>query len=116
MPIYEYEPDDRICYICNGHLEILQSIQDDPLKACPYCGLGICKVVSKVTFHSRKGDLIEKAGKKGLTTFKKVDKNTWERVSGEGVDTIIGTPEDVAAVEAEKAPPPKVIDLDKDPK
>jgi putative FmdB family regulatory protein len=98
MPIYEYEPDDRICYICNGHLEILQSIQDDPLKACPYCGLGICKVVSKVTFHSRKGDL------------------TWERVSGEGVDTIIGTPEDVAAVEAEKAPPPKVIDLDKDPK
>jgi len=54
----------------------------------------------------------EKAAAKGFTTFKKVEKGKWEKVGGEGPDMIVGTPEDTAAVEAEKKPAKKVIDLD----
>lgn len=54
----------------------------------------------------------EHAGAKGFTTYKKTDKGVWERIGGEGVDAIVGTPEDVAAVEAEKAPKKAPIDLD----
>jgi putative FmdB family regulatory protein len=33
MPTYEYE-----CKNCGHHLEIFQSMKDDPLKKCPECG------------------------------------------------------------------------------
>jgi len=112
MPIYEYEPDGHDCLICNGRTEVLQSINDEPLKYCPTCGLEVCRVVSRATFKLNKSASVDKAAAKGFTTFKKVEKGKWERVSGEGPEMIVGTPEDMAAVEAEKEPPKKVIDLD----
>ncbi|OGV34959.1 MAG: FmdB family transcriptional regulator [Lentisphaerae bacterium GWF2_45_14] len=33
MPTYEYE-----CGSCGDHMEIFQSMKDDPLKKCPKCG------------------------------------------------------------------------------
>ena len=48
---------------------------------------------------------------KGLTTFRKVEKGKWEKVAGPGVDMIVGSEQDIAAVEAEKSAPKK-IDLD----
>jgi hypothetical protein len=53
-----------------------------------------------------------KASKAGFTTFKRAEKGVWEKVGGEGPDALIGSKEDIEAVEAEKAPPRKVIDLD----
>lgn len=112
MPIYEYEPEGHDCLICNGRTEVLQPITDEPLKYCPTCGLEVKRVISRASFKLDKGASGDKAAAKGFTTFKKVEKGKWERVSGEGPDMIAGTAEDIAAVEAEKAPPKKVIDLD----
>jgi putative FmdB family regulatory protein len=111
MPIYEYEPDDRECLICNGRVEAIQGINDKPLEFCPTCGLEVRRVVSRATFKLSTSAGADKAASKGLSTFRRVEKGKWEKVAGPGVDMIVGTPEDVAAVEAEKAPK-KVLDLD----
>jgi len=112
VPIYEYEPDDRECLICDGRVEAMQGINDEPLKYCPTCGLEVRRVVSRASFKLQQSTNPEKAAAKGFTTFKKVEKGKWEKVGGEGPDMIVGTPEDTAAVEAEKKPAKKVIDLD----
>ena len=112
MPIYEYEPRDHECLICPNRIEILQGIADEALTVCPYCGLEIRKVVSRASFGVAKTMDYDKAGERGLTTFRRVEKGKWEKVGGPGADMLVGTPEDIAAVEAEKAPPAKVYDLD----
>lgn len=53
------------------------------------------------------------AAKRGFTTWKRAKKGEWEKVDGPGVDAIVGTPEDMAAVEEEKKGG-GTLDLDKD--
>lgn len=113
MPIYEYEPDDRDCLMCPGRIEVIQGIEEEALKYCPQCGLEVKRVVSRSSFKVSKSSGADKAAARGFTTWKRAEKGKWEKVAGEGVDMIVGTPEDVAAVEAEKKTP-KVLDLDKE--
>ncbi|HSH93486.1 MAG TPA: hypothetical protein VK968_05025, partial [Roseimicrobium sp.] len=54
----------------------------------------------------------DKASRKGFTTFRRSEAGVWEKTAGEGPDMLVGSKEDVAAVEAEKAAKEKVIDLD----
>jgi hypothetical protein len=54
---------------------------------------------------------MDRAGRRGFTTYRRAEKGLWERVDGVGPDAIAGTKEDMAAVEAEKCVP-KRIDLD----
>ena len=113
MPIYEYEPCDRECFMCEGKLQLMQSISEHALSLCPFCGMEIKKVVSRATFKLQKHSGPEDAGKKGFSTYKKSEKGVWEKVGGEGADYLVGSKEDVAAVEAEKQKPAKKFDLDK---
>jgi putative FmdB family regulatory protein len=113
VPIYEYEPEDRECLICEGRTEVMQGINDEALKFCPTCGLEVRRVVSRATFQLRRGVPSDKAADRGFTTFKRVEKGKWEKVGGEGPDMIVGSEADIAAVEAEKKPAKKVVDLDK---
>lgn len=112
MPIYEYEPKDHDCFICRGRFEHLQAVSEEPLTHCPTCGLEVRRVVSKAQIRIAKYQGAERAGQKGLTTFRKVEKGKWEKVGGPGVDMIVGTPEDQAAIDAEKKPAKK-LNLDK---
>ena len=111
MPIYEYELEDGECQICPGRFEVLQPIDEGHLKFCPGCGLACKRVVSRASFKM-KGDLTaEKAAKQGFTTWKRAREGEWEKVAGPGVDGIVATDEDRAAIEAERSQP-KVLDLD----
>ena len=114
MPIYEYEPVDRECLICNGRVEFIQDVTEEPLEFCPTCGLEVKRIVSRASIQLRRGAASDKAADRGFTTFKKVERGKWERVSGEGPDMIVGTQEDIAAVDAESKPAKKVLDLDSD--
>jgi putative FmdB family regulatory protein len=113
--VYEYEPDDRECLMCSGRVSVIQGINDEPLKYCPDCGLEVVRVISRATFKISGTIPQDKAGAKGFTTFRKAEKGIWEKIGGEGPDILAGTKEDIAAVEAEKAPKRPVIDLDSDP-
>jgi putative FmdB family regulatory protein len=111
MPIYEYEPVDRDCFMCPNRIEVIQDIGAEPYKFCPYCGLDVKKVVSRATFKVGNEPTADKAAKKGFTTYKRAEKGVWEKAAGEGPDIITGTKEDLEAVEAEKAAKPKILDL-----
>lgn len=112
MPIYEYEPDGHDCLICSGRTEVIQKIDDEPLKYCPTCGLEVRRVISRATFKMDRSVPVDKAADRGFTTFKRVEKGKWEKVGGHGPDMIVGSQEDIQAVESEKAPKKKPIDLD----
>ena len=100
--------------MCDGRVSAIQGIHDEPLKYCPTCGLEVRRVISRATFKVSGTAPDDKAARKGFTTFRKAEKGIWEKVGGEGPDILAGTKEDIAAVEAEKAPARPVIDLDKD--
>ena len=93
MPIYEYEPDDRTCYMCDGRVEVLQSVDEAPLEYCPTCGLEVRRVVSSAAFKMAKGVTADKAASRGFTTWRKSDKGVWERVAGDGGPVQIESPE-----------------------
>ena len=103
MPIYEYEPIDRDCVICEGKVQVIQSIHEEALPYCPWCGLEVKKVISRASFGIKRDSSADAAAAQGFTTFKRSEKGVWEKVAGEGADYI----------EEEKRPKPKVLDLDK---
>lgn len=112
MPIYEYEPIDRDCLICDNKLQLLQGINDEAKSLCPYCGMEIKKIVSRAGFKMEKPTDADRAAAKGFTTYKRSEKGVWEKLGGEGADYLVGSQEDMAKIEAEKQKPAKVLDLD----
>lgn len=112
MPVYEYEPMDHDCLMCEGRIEVIQGVNEEALKYCPHCGMDVKRIVSRARFKVA-GDLpqMDKAGQKGFTKYKRAEKGVWERVDGVGPDVIAGSKEDIAAVEAEKKPK-KIVELD----
>lgn len=108
MPIYEYEPVDWDCNICQNRCEFLQSVSDPPHDFCPTCGMPVRRVISKAQIKVARPSGADKAGKKGFSVFKKAEKGVWERVAGEGVDMIVGSKEDIQAVESESKKVKKV--------
>lgn len=51
MPIYEYG-----CENCGKVDEVLQSISDEPLKECRFCGsTSVKKLISRSSFHLKGG-------------------------------------------------------------
>lgn len=84
MPIYEYEPKDRDCLMCEGRIEVLQTIDEPTLEHCPHCGLDVCRVVSRASIQVQRGVSPEAAAKKGFSTYRRAGKGTWEKVAGPG--------------------------------
>src|SRR5438045_9649946 len=97
--------------MCEGGIEGIQGIEEDHLKYCPRCGMEVKRVISRASFKMARPTGADRAAAKGLSTFKRVESGKWEKVAGPGVDMIVGTPEDQAAVDAEQKPR-KIIDLD----
>lgn len=84
MPIYEYEPEDRECFLCDGRVEVIQSVHEEPLKICPTCGLEVRRVISRPAFKIDNAVSADKAAERGFTTYKKVGQGQYERIAGEG--------------------------------
>ena len=88
--------------MCPGRFAALQEIGEDPLAYCPTCGLSVRRVVSSVNISLEGKTDGDKAARRGFTTFKRTGEGQWEKVSGPGVDAIVASDEDKAAVKAEK--------------
>ncbi len=82
MPIYEYEPDDRDCLLCEGRVDVIQAIDEEALNTCPWCGLSVVRVISRASFNIRKSVDPVSAAKKGFSTFRKLETGKWEKVAG----------------------------------
>ncbi len=92
MPIYEYEPDDRDCFLCEGVVEVMQGVGDKPLGFCPTCGLAVRKVISNASFKMETPSDPDKAATRGFSTWKKAGKGVWEKVAGESGPDVIHKP------------------------
>jgi len=48
MPIYEYESKNlnKACPHCSRRFEVVQQMQESPLRVCPRCGQPVRKVIS----------------------------------------------------------------------
>lgn len=108
MPIYEYEPDDRECLMCDGRVDVIQGVDEEPLKYCPWCGLEVCRVISRASFSMRMGPNPQKAADRGFTTWKRSTAGVWEKVAGEGVDYMVGSAEEIQAVKDSEKPVKKL--------
>jgi len=75
-----------------GRFEVLQALTSRHWSFCPGCGLPARRVVSRASIQLRPTLTPGKAAAKGLTTFKRAGPGQWEKVAGEGVDGIVGTP------------------------
>jgi len=98
--------------MCEGKIAVIQGVQEDALKFCPWCGMDVKRVISRASFKMATADPTKGTNSKGFTTFKRSEKGIWEKVSGEGPDFLVGSPEDIAAIEDENLPPAKILDLD----
>lgn len=84
MPIYEYAPEGHECLICDGRVEVMQGIKDEPLKFCPTCGLDVKRLISRPAFKIDSGVSADKAAEKGFSTFRRVGHGQYEKIAGEG--------------------------------
>jgi putative FmdB family regulatory protein len=113
MPVYEYEPMDRECLMCEGRVSVIQDVGEATLQFCPHCGLDVRRVISKASIKIAGAIPEDKAAKHGFLTYRRAERGVWEKVSGEGPELMVGTKTDMDAVEAERARESKIIDLDK---
>ncbi len=104
MPFYEYE-----CPHCGYHDEVLQKINDKPLKKCPTCGKsGLRKLMSAPVFRLKgsgwyetdfKGD---KENKRNLAGADKEEPKTEAKVDSKADSKTVAKPE-AAKPEAAKS-------------
>lgn len=82
MPIYIYKVKDKKkgCNYCKKGFELLQKVNDKPLKKCPKCGTFIEKVFSTFSLGFAKTTLDRKAKEKGFHKLKRVDKGKFEKL------------------------------------
>ena len=52
MPIYEYQAAEleQSCNTCKKPYEVMQKINDEPVKYCPDCGNPVTRILSKSNF------------------------------------------------------------------
>jgi putative FmdB family regulatory protein len=86
MPVYEYEPDDHLCAMCDGRVRVIQSINEAPIPYCPDCGLPVRKVVSNVQIKLNQE--VDPERTKGFSTFRRAESGVWEKIAGPGPETI----------------------------
>jgi predicted nucleic acid-binding Zn ribbon protein len=74
--------------MCEGRVEVIQDVGAEPLEFCPYCGLEVRRVISRASVQMGRKTDYDKAATRGYTTFRRAGHGTWERVAGEGPETI----------------------------
>ena len=80
MPIYEYEPIEGSCNVCNGRFELKRPMDREPLTHCPLCKKPMRKIISRMNTPRIMRPLsITDAKKAGFTVLKRVSKGEYER-------------------------------------
>ena len=82
MPLYVYESEDpsKSCAKCRDGFEIMQSLKDGKLTACPACGAPVYRVIQAPGLTHSKTDLHYRAKRAGFKCLKKVQKGEYEKM------------------------------------
>jgi len=82
MPTYVYEVKEagKGCAKCRGGFEVVQSLKDERLSACPDCGAPVYRVIQAPGLTHSKTDLHYRAKRAGFHTLKRVNKGEYEKM------------------------------------
>lgn len=82
MPTYVYEVKAPAtgCAKCRGGFEIVQSLKDGRLTACPACGAPVYRVIQAPGLTHSKTDLHYRAKRAGFNCLKRVQKGEYEKM------------------------------------
>ena len=82
MPIYVYKTKDegKGCGYCRQGFELLQRLNDKPLKKCPKCGALLRRGIPNFALGFSETGLNIKAKEKGFHKLKRVDKGKYEKL------------------------------------
>ncbi len=80
MPIYLYKTIEKGCPYCKEGFEILQKVDEEPLRQCPKCKSRVKKVLCGFSIGFSKTSFERKAKEKGFHKLKKVDKGKYEKI------------------------------------
>lgn len=80
MPVYVYEAKESRtgCARCANGFEVVQSMKDDRLTACPDCGAAVYRVMQPAALGHSRTDLHYRAKRAGFKCLKKVQKGEYE--------------------------------------
>lgn len=81
MPTYEYEPVDaaRACAACRQGFELVRTLRDPPVLACPQCGAPVRKVISAPAIGRSVSSLDDRAKNAGFSKLKRLGKGEYEK-------------------------------------
>ncbi|MCC6547062.1 zinc ribbon domain-containing protein [Candidatus Sumerlaeota bacterium] len=84
MPLYDYQAKDpeQSCDFCRDGFSQLQSMKDDPLAACPRCGLPVQRLIPIVGVATPKTN--SELKNLGFTKLVKRDTGVYENVTRTG--------------------------------
>ena len=82
MPLYVYEAKEpaKGCSKCRHGFEVVQSLKDGRLEACPDCGAPIYRVIQAPGLTHSRTDLHYRAKRAGFSCLKKVQKGEYEKL------------------------------------
>jgi len=93
MPIYEYAPlQPPGCALCCYGFERLQGLSDPKLTHCPACGGAIQRVLGAAQVVAGQAHVLREKhiAQHGFTQYRRVGKGQYEKITGDGPDTISG--------------------------
>lgn len=93
MPIYEFAPvDPPGCALCCYGFEITQGVTDEKPTHCPACGGAIRHVLGAVPAIVGQAHVLRERNiaDKGFSQYRRVGKGHYEKITGDGPDTIGG--------------------------
>jgi putative FmdB family regulatory protein len=81
MPTYEYEAADpaRSCAKCRTVFELVRTLRDPPVTACPACGAPVRKCISAPSIGLSVSCLDDRAKNAGFTKLKRLGKGEYEK-------------------------------------
>ena len=82
MPVYDYiaTGSKGSCSYCVSGFEVVQSLSDPRLTACPQCGAAIVKRIVAPAIGRSKSKLDDRAKAAGFTKLKKIGKGEYEKL------------------------------------
>lgn len=91
MPIYEYKPKgEQACEYCVNGFEIMQTMSEEPLTACPKCGNTIARAFSAFAMGGKEKEMMsnKNLAEKGFTKYEKRGDGYYEKTAGKGPSVI----------------------------
>ena len=93
MPIHEYVPlEGRGCALCCYGFERMQALHEPALTTCPACGGALRRALGAPAVIDGQAHVLRESNvaRHGFSQYRRLEKGRYEKITGDGPDTIGG--------------------------